>query len=134
MGRRFIIIGNGIAGITTAATLADSAPDAEILVYSDEKHPYYRRPWLPDFLAGNRHLEELYAYPDAWYAKRRIQAHLNHQVAEIAPAEQHVVLASGEKVRYDKLLLSCEPEPLRSALWTMPSRYETSPATKKRRL
>ena len=107
MGRRFIIIGNGIAGITTAATLADSAPDAEILVYSDEKHPYYRRPWLPDFLAGNRHLEELYAYPDAWYAKRRIQAHLNHQVAEIAPADQHVVLASGEKVRYDKLLLSC---------------------------
>jgi nitrite reductase (NADH) large subunit len=107
MARQFVIIGNGIAGITTAATLADSAPDANVIVYADEKYPYYRRPWLPDFLAGKHQLEELYAYPTAWYAKRRIQVRLSQQVAAIVPDEQRIALASGESVHYDKLLLSC---------------------------
>lgn len=107
MGRQFVIIGNGIAGITTAATLAASAPDAKILVYTDETYPYYRRPWLPDFLSGRLDKEELYAYPSEWYSKRHIQVHLGQQVTAIAPSEQHIALSSGEKVRYDKLLLSC---------------------------
>jgi nitrite reductase (NADH) large subunit len=106
MTHTFVIVGNGIAGITAAATLAEDAPDSRILVYADEEHPYYRRPWLPDFLAGNYKIDELYAYPSAWYEKRRIQVRLNAKVAAIDVAAQTVSLASGEAVHYDKLLLA----------------------------
>ncbi len=106
MERHYIIIGNGIAGVSAAATLAEGDPSANITIYTDERYPYYRRPWLPDFLAGRYHLEELYPYTDSWYAKRRIEVHLNTPVSQIHPERKTIVLASGEEVAYDALLLA----------------------------
>jgi len=107
MARQYVIIGNGIAGVTAAATLAEGDPNAQITIYTDEKYPYYRRPWLPDFLAGRYQREELYPYPESWYSKRRIRVHLDTPVSQIVPSERAIVLASGEKVPYDALMLSC---------------------------
>lgn len=107
MAQQYVIIGNGIAGVTAAATLAEGDPTAQITIYTDEKYPYYRRPWLPDFLAGRYRREELYPYTESWYSKRRIQVHLDTPVSQILPKERTIVLASGEKVPYDALMLAC---------------------------
>lgn len=107
MARQYVIIGNGIAGVTAAATLADGDSGAQISIYTDEKYPYYRRPWLPDFLAGRYRIDELYPYTESWYSKRRIQVHLSQPVAQIIPADRSIALASGAKVPYDTLLLAC---------------------------
>ncbi len=103
----FVIVGNGIAGVTAAATVASLIPDTRIPIYSSENYPYYRRPWLPDFLAGKYEVTDLYAYPESWYQKRQIQVHLDAPVASIDSASKTISLASGETVRYDKLLLAC---------------------------
>ena len=50
---RFLIIGNGVAGITAARGLSQAAPGGEIHVYGDEPYPYYPRPRLPELLAGS---------------------------------------------------------------------------------
>lgn len=107
MARQYIIIGNGIAGVTAAATLAENDPAAQIAVFTDEKYPYYRRPWLPDFLAGRYKQEELYPYSESWYAKRHIEVHLNAPVKQIHPARKMITLASGQEVPYDALTLAC---------------------------
>lgn len=107
MAQQYVIIGNGIAGVSAAATLSEADPIARITICTDERYPYYRRPWLPDFLAGRYNLEELYPYTDSWYAKRRIEVRLNTPVKEIHPERKIVGLASGEEVPYDALLLAC---------------------------
>lgn len=103
----YVIIGNGIAGVTAAATVASLVPDAQIPIYSSERYPYYRRPWLPDFLAGKYEIADLYAYPESWYQKRRIKVHLDSPVASIDAAAKVISLASGATVQYERLLLAC---------------------------
>lgn len=107
----FTIIGNGVAGNTAALTLARVAPGAQIDVYTAEAHPYYPRPLLPAFLAGDLSLKRLYFQPAAWYAKRGITLHLGVQVAALIPQEHQLRLANGTTASYDRLLLAMGAHP-----------------------
>lgn len=104
---RYVIIGQGVAGVNAARSLAQvrSAHD-EIHIYTDEQYLYYPRPRLPAFLAGEITLEELILYPAEWYEKRGIQVHLGETVAAVDPGARQVTLASGRQVAYDRLLLA----------------------------
>lgn len=107
MTTKHVIIGNGIAGVTAAATLAAETLNDEIHLYTDEQYPYYRRPWLPDLLAGNYEIEDLHPYAPEWYDARRIQVHLGNGARSIDLATRTVRLESGDEVVYDRLLLAC---------------------------
>ncbi|MBU0493309.1 MAG: FAD-dependent oxidoreductase [Chloroflexi bacterium] len=103
---RFVIIGNGAAGITAAAQIAQAAPGSEIDVYSNEKYPYYPRPRLPELLAGTIEVGDLYFHDNAWYEKRGIQVHLNQSVTALHPDRHRMALGDGRHVLYDRLLLA----------------------------
>lgn len=104
---RYVIIGQGVAGVNAARSLAQVRSDQdEIHIYTDEKYLYYPRPRLPAFLAGEITLEELILYPAEWYEKRGIQVHLGETVAAVDPGARQVTLASGRQVAYDRLLLA----------------------------
>lgn len=104
---RYVIIGQGVAGVNAARSLAQVRSDQdEIHIYTDEKYLYYPRPRLPAFLAGEITLEELILYPAEWYKKRGIQVHLGETVAAVDPGARQVTLASGRQVAYDRLLLA----------------------------
>lgn len=104
---RFVIVGQGVAGVNAARGLAQVRSDHdEIHIYTDEKYLYYPRPRLPAFLAGEITLDELILYPAEWYEKRGIQVHLGEAVAEVNPQSKHITLAGGRQVAYDRLLLS----------------------------
>ena len=104
---RFVIVGQGVAGVNAARGLAQVRSDHdEIHIYTDEKHLYYPRPRLPAFLAGEIILDELILYPAEWYEKRGIQVYLGEAVAEVNPQSKHITLAGGRQVAYDRLLLS----------------------------
>ena len=49
---KLVIIGNGVAGVTTARFVAERDPSVDITIYTDECYPYYPRPRLIDLLAG----------------------------------------------------------------------------------
>jgi len=106
-----VIIGNGIAGITAARTISTVVPGAQIEIYTDEPHPYYLRPRLIDFLAGRLRLEDIYAYPPEWYAKRRIVVHLGTRVAQVDVPGKRLLLEDGGKASYDRLLLAVGSRP-----------------------
>jgi NAD(P)H-nitrite reductase large subunit len=102
---RHVIVGGGVAGITAAMDLARRGGD-EVVVFSDETHPYYYRPQLTEFLAAQTPMDRLVRRPLDWYAGRGITVHLSTPVAAIEPTTRAVTLPSGEVVTYDRLLLA----------------------------
>ncbi|HKW22764.1 MAG TPA: hypothetical protein VJO13_15360, partial [Ktedonobacterales bacterium] len=57
-----VVIGNGIAGCIAAMETRQHAPDARILVISEQNHPTINTPALKQFGAGRLELEQLLAY------------------------------------------------------------------------
>ncbi len=106
---RFVVIGNGVAGITAARALSDAKVEVE--VYTQEAHHYYPRPRLQSFLAGELELEQLPLYPPAWYEKRGITVHLGVEVVELDPRAKQIALADGREVPYGRLLLATGSQP-----------------------
>ena len=102
---RIVIIGNNVAGITTAKTLREMRPDVEIIVFAEEKYNYYSRPMLIEYIANKSEEKSLPFYPDDWYAKNRIKVNLGMKVEKIdAPGKK--VLAGGQWVEYDALVVA----------------------------
>ncbi|GHO85450.1 FAD-dependent oxidoreductase [Dictyobacter formicarum] len=106
----FLVIGNGIAGITAAETLRQEAPQATIGVISEDAHPVYFRPALKDYLAGRVVEEKLWARPTNYYQSQRIHF-LAEKVIRIQPEQHTVLLQSGGQVKYEKLLLASGARP-----------------------
>lgn len=113
---KFVIAGSGIAAITTARTLSNRAPGSRIEIYTDERHPFYWRPKLIQFLAGRLNLEKLYAYPPEWYATRGIEVHLGSKIAQLDVSGQRIFMEDGTEVLYDRLLLAVGSSPFQPPL------------------
>jgi NAD(P)H-nitrite reductase large subunit len=105
MPHHYVIVGSGIAGLTTAETLRQLEPNAEISIVSEEAHDFYSRPGLAYLLRGDvpekqlfiRNREDLRALN-----VRRVKA----RVEELLCDSHEVVLNDGRRVRYDRLLLA----------------------------
>ncbi len=108
---KFVIIGNGVAGVNAARLLAEKRPGADIHIYGREPYPYYPRPRLWEFLSNQVAQDELYAYPAEWYEKRGLAVHTGVEVAGVDPASKHITLADGTAVGYDRLLLAAGASP-----------------------
>lgn len=106
MTQQYIVIGNGIAGITAAETLRTEDVHSEITVIADDPFPAYYRPALKDYLAGRMHEEKLWARPVSFYQDRRIRF-LNERVIDIQAGRHLVGLQSGLQLGYHRLLLAC---------------------------
>jgi nitrite reductase (NADH) large subunit len=103
---KLAIIGNGVAGVTTARTVAERDPSIEITMYSREPFPYYPRPRLIDFVAGDIPLEGMPQYDAAWYAERHIKTCLSCEVTAIDPVGQTLTSKGSEPDHYDVLVLA----------------------------
>ena len=103
---KHVIVGNGVAGVTAAQGIVRADPEAEVHIFGAEPYPYYRRPLLWEFIAGQIEQDDLYFRPAAWYAERGIQLHLGVQVTALDPAAHRLTLADDSHVDYDCLLLA----------------------------
>lgn len=108
---RLVVIGNGVAGVTTARLVAERDPSAEVTLYSDEPYPYYPRPRLIELLAGRVAPENMPFYPEEWYQKRGLHVVLSRRVGQLKPRSREIILANGESVSYDRLVLATGARP-----------------------
>lgn len=102
---KVVIIGNNVAGTTTAKAIRDLRPDIDINVFTEERYHYYPRPMLIEFIAGKIDEKNLFFYSDDWYAKNRIKVHLSTPVEKIEPEEKRV-LAGDKWFDYDALVIA----------------------------
>jgi nitrite reductase (NADH) large subunit len=101
-----LIIGNGVAGITAAKTIRQKSPEAVITVVTDEQFAYYNRPALIDFIAGRKKEEDLYFYPDSWYAQNNIKVLLEKSVQKLELSSKSAILDDNSRISYDKLVIA----------------------------
>lgn len=101
-----VIVGSSIAGLSAAEAARAADADCELIVLSEDSHlPYYRQR-LSEVLEGPHKAEKLLLHPPSWYEGLRIDLRLNQQVVRVLPADKEVLLADGQRVRYDKLILA----------------------------
>jgi len=103
---RYVVIGNGVAGVTAAQTITRSEGEADLHIYADEPYPYYRRPLLPDFIAGEAQKKDIIFRPPEWYEERGITVHLDCRVAELDTSAHRIGLEDGSSAPYDRLLVA----------------------------
>ena len=103
---RLVIIGNGVAGVTTARNVADHDPSIEIRLFGKEPYAYYPRPRLIDYIAGKLPVENLPQYDDAWYQARGIDVQLGQKAVSVDPQARTVAFADGHQEPYDWLVLA----------------------------
>ncbi|HEY1349994.1 MAG TPA: FAD-dependent oxidoreductase [Ktedonobacteraceae bacterium] len=106
MAAHYIVIGNGIAGITAAETLRTEDPDSELTVIAEDPFPAYYRPALKDYLAGRLGEDKLWARPASFYQDHSIRF-LHERVTTIGAGEHLVELQNGRQLSYHRLLLAC---------------------------
>lgn len=104
--KRYIIIGNGVAGTTAAEKIRENDGDGKIAIFTDEPDPYYTRIRLPDFLAGAAGEKDLILRKESWYDERGIELHLEEAIEKIDPGKRKVRSARGKRYGYDRLLLA----------------------------
>jgi pSer/pThr/pTyr-binding forkhead associated (FHA) protein/NADPH-dependent 2,4-dienoyl-CoA reductase/sulfur reductase-like enzyme len=108
----YLIIGNGIAGVTAAEVLRSEDSSARIGVIADDPFPVYYRPALKDYLAGRVQEDKLWARSTSFYQDQNV-LFLPDRVAMIQPRLHSVQLQSGKQVSYSKLLLASGASPAR---------------------
>ena len=105
------IVGNGVGGVTAAQAIMRADPSAEVHVFGVEPYPYYRRPLLWEFIAGQIEQDALYFRPQEWYTERGIHLHLGVQATALDAIAHRLAMADGSTVEYDRLLLATGGRP-----------------------
>ena len=106
MNASYAIVGNGVAGVTAALGIRRAHPGADVHIFGAEPYPYYRRPLLWEFIAGETEQDQLFFRPRDWYAKRNIQVHLDARVTRLDPVSHQLASSDGSEVSYDRVLLA----------------------------
>jgi NAD(P)H-nitrite reductase large subunit len=109
---KIIIIGNGPSGVKAAETIRKFNDKSELTLISKEKHLFYFRRNLPWFIAGKFSEEKLIAKKPEFYLKNDINQVLGKTIEKIFIKEKEVLLNSGEKIKYDKLLIASGAAPV----------------------
>ena len=104
--RRYVIIGNGIAGTTAADTLRKNDPNCSIHLITNEPYPLYNRVSLPRFLQGVIVEQKVMIRDFAWHEQRTIQLLTETMATEINTDERVVVTDKGQRLPYDALLIA----------------------------
>jgi 3-phenylpropionate/trans-cinnamate dioxygenase ferredoxin reductase subunit len=109
--RRYVVIGNGIAGQTCAEELRKLDPEASIVMIAAERHPLYNRVALPRYLRGQVRREKVLMRTVEDYAARGLDIHFETWVTEIDVKDKVVHTNRDQKFPYDALLIATGGRP-----------------------
>jgi len=121
--KRYVIIGNGIAGTTAADTLRKNDPNCSIHLFTNEPYPLYNRVSLPRFLQGVIVEQKVMIRDFAWHEQRNIRLITETLVTDLNTEERTVVTDKGQNLPYDALLVA-------SGGWANPLRVPGVEGTK----
>lgn len=104
--RRFVIIGDGIAGATAAETLRANDADASIVQLTTEGEALYNRVQIKDYAKGQKEEAKCRIHDMKWYEQRSIDLRLFTTVTLVDDRHNTVICEDGTRLEYDSLLVA----------------------------
>jgi nitrite reductase (NADH) large subunit len=110
---KYVIIGNGAAGIAAAEKIHKHDVTGEITILSSEKYRVYSKCLLPDFLSGQVSEDRMFIRDNDFYEKKKIKLYYNHKVLgvdfklkQVSTGNTESYNENGSVFNYDKLLIA----------------------------
>jgi len=110
MARRFVIIGNGVAGITAAMTLRERDPLASITVLGGETPYFFSRTALMYAFMGSLDRRDMEPFERKVYREQRIDLVFD-RVTDLDAAARTVATAGGATLAWDALVVATGSSP-----------------------
>jgi len=102
---RYVLIGNSIASANAVAGIRDVDPEGEIVIVDAENTFCYSRPLISYYLAGEVPVERMAYRPREFFDLHRAQI-VTAKVEAIRPDAREIDLDSGDRLAYDRVLVS----------------------------
>jgi NAD(P)H-nitrite reductase large subunit len=108
---KYIIIGNGVAGITAAQAIREADQSGHILIISDEGAPFsrgiafYYRASMSEWLSGEIADDALPGRTEEFYQQMTLET-LEGHVTRVESEAHALYMANGKKLGYEKLLIA----------------------------
>jgi NAD(P)H-nitrite reductase large subunit len=109
--RRYVVIGNGIAGQTAAEELRKLDADASIVMIAAERYPLYNRVALPRYLRGQVRREKVLMRTVEDYARQNLEIHFETWATQIDARGKIVHTNRGQEFPYDAMLIATGGRP-----------------------
>jgi len=103
---KIVVVGAGAASFQLVKTLRELHSDDSITVISDEKHPFYNRVLLPDYINGTKNWQHLQKIKESGVEKLRLNLITSTRVLKINREHKTVTDSIGNVHSYDKLILA----------------------------
>lgn len=112
----YVIIGNGIAGISAAEMIRQMDAEGTITLIGDETFPPYCRPMISMVLEGSVGHDRLPIRPADFYDRLRIKPVLGNRVTSVEPRNRKIMIQGEKSIPYDKLLIAtgADPRPIKA--------------------
>ncbi len=108
---RYVIVGNGPAGVEAALAVRKSDQTGVIDIITCSSSLYYYRPGLVEHLNGEGDLSKLVMFKQDFYEEKKITNILGRPVEGIGVSECMVYGSNGVKIVYDRLLIATGSSP-----------------------
>jgi 3-phenylpropionate/trans-cinnamate dioxygenase ferredoxin reductase subunit len=114
---RVLIVGASLAGAKAAETLRAEGFDGGVtLVGAEPGLPYERPPLSKDYLRGESDASKAWVHPREFYRDQEIELRADTEVTALDLGARTATLASGDRLEWDRLLLTVGAEPRRLPL------------------
>lgn len=103
---KYVIIGNGAAGIDAAVNIRKNDESGDIKIITSSKYDFYFRPKLIEYVSEDMPVDKLTIYKEDFYKKQNIEVIKNSTVEKIDVDNKKIVTNKSVEYDYDKLLLA----------------------------
>jgi len=101
-----VLVGGGHAAAAFVNTLRRAGHGGRVSLVSEEPVvPYHRPPLSKKYIADALPLAQILIRPPGWYDEQKVELHLGRRVERIDRERHELVLADGQRIGYDRLVL-----------------------------